>query len=512
MHVYCAENIRKIDQQAEQLGFSMFTLMENAGRGITEALMKITQKNEHILILAGRGNNGGDGIVAARYLKNAGYKVSLVLPLGNPKTETAQAHLNYYRQQGFTSVPLDSFYHASDGDLLKEFADNVSASGLVTNSKANQPAIIVDALLGIGAQLPLRKSVATIVEWANNQQALRYAIDIPTGVKAEEGTVETAGFVTAFQAAATFVLHGAKPSAFLHPSSRYYGKVIPITIGLLQKSAIKQTTEDEVRTNMPKRASNAHKGSFGTSVIIAGTDNMPGSALLAATGAIRTGTGRLTIGTTSFVASIIATQVPEATYILEGISAVIQGELPPKTTAVGIGPGLTDTKQIGKALHYLIKTDIPVVVDAGALLPEINWQREAPTVLTPHPGEFSKLTGIPIASIEANRLNTARDYAEQNNVILVLKGQHTIIAFPNSQVRINPTGNSGLSKGGSGDVLTGMITSMISYYESPEAAVMNAVYLHGLCAEYWAEKFSESAMTASDFAQILPKVLQQMES
>lgn len=488
MYIYTAEDIRDIDGQAENQGFSLFSLMENAGRHVAEELTRFIGEDTHILILSGRGNNGGDGIVIARYLKQAGYQVTLHLPLGEPKTETAQAHLDYYRKQGFDTSETLPGIHKS--------------------------AVIIDSLLGVGSHPPLRQDVADIVSWANEQSATRYAIDIPTGVSADHGVVKAgpsknAG--TVFEADVTFALHGAKPSVYLLPSSHYYGQVINVEIGLKQNSTIKQTTEKDVHVSFQKRNAASHKGSFGTTLLFAGSDDMPGSALLTAIGAIRSGTGKLVMGTTTFAASVIAARIPEATYIMDGINSFNEKKnLPPKTSVIGIGPGLEDTYTIKRVLDQLIQTDIPLVVDAGALLENYCWQRKSPTVLTPHPGEFSRLTGMTVEEIQANRLKVARDFAKKHDVILVLKGQYTVIAFPNGDVNINPTGNSGLAKGGSGDVLTGMITSMLSYYDDVNAAVTNAVYLHGLCADIWAETNSEATLTASDFHSLLPKVFRRL--
>lgn len=515
MYVYDTKAIREMDHYAAQQGLSLFTLMENAGRGIAESLQKKVHKNAHILILAGRGNNGGDGIVAARYLKQTNYNVSLVLPLGPPKSETAIAHYEYFKQCGYTA---DSWNFQEINKTPYPLTANI-------NAESASSFIIIDALLGIGVNLPLRKNVSSVVQWANRQRATRYAIDIPTGVNADHGEIEAAlkkentnhflkNEPTVFEATATFVLHGAKPSAYLRPSSQYYGEIIPISIGLNHHSNIRETMKKDVRSKMPKRVQDAHKGTFGKSLLIAGSNSMPGSALLAATGAIRSGTGLLMIATTTLATTIIASQVPEATYVEGGLGTIAKGHLPEKVSAIGIGPGLDDTEQIQNALYHLMKTDIPLVVDAGALLPNNKWERKtsAPTILTPHPGEFSRMTDVSIKDIEENRISIAQSYARKNKVILVLKGQSTIIALPNGHVRINPTGNSALAKGGSGDVLTGMITSMLSFYKSPEDAVTNAVYLHGLCAEQWGENNSEAAMTASDFAKLLPKVLRKIQT
>lgn len=487
MYIYTAEEIHNIDQSAEKQGFSLFALMENAGRNLAQSLQSSIEKQEHILILAGRGNNGGDGIVLARYLKDAGYQVSLYFPMGFPKTETARMHLDFYHQQY----------------VSKE------------NYQEEKHHVIIDALLGSGSTLPLRNNLREVVHWANNQSSRRLAIDVPTGVGTDHGALYTENTefeVTVFQADATFVLHGAKPSAFLLPASRFYGEVVPIDIGLKQGGHIKQTSQKNVRATLPERDETAHKGTYGTSYLIAGSDDMPGSALLAATGAIRSGTGKLVMGTSRFAAGVIAPRIPEATYMLDGLKRVSERDyLPSKVEAIGIGPGLHDEIAVEKALNSLIPMDIPLVIDAGALLKRSNWKRDAPTVLTPHPGEFANLIDMSVSDIQANRIAIAQDFARRNDVILVLKGQYTVIALPDGYVNINPTGNTGLAKGGSGDVLTGMITSMLSYYENPCDAVRNAVYLHGMCADLWVETNSETTMTASDFHVLLPKVFQRLE-
>src|SRR5699024_10548119 len=230
--------------------------------------------------------------------------------------------------------------------------------------------------------------------------------------------------------------------------------------------------EQDVQNTLLKRKSASHKGAFGMSLLYAGTDSMPGSAVLAATGAIRSGTGKLMMATTSMVASILAGAVPEATYMLDGLQTLNQtGEIPEKVSAIGIGPGLDDTAAIDQALGHILQSDLPVVVDAGALYTNRDWSREASTVLTPHPGEFSVLTGESIAFIQQNRITLSSRFAKENDVILVLKGKYTVIAFPDGAIRINPTGNTGLAKGGSGDVLTGMLTSFLSYDTNAYAAV-----------------------------------------
>jgi len=489
MYIYEAEAIKQIDQQAAVQGFSLFALMENAGRNIFEAMRPYIDHTDTILILAGTGNNGGDGIVLARYLHGEGFQVQLTFPLGEPKTSTAKEHLAYAKTTG----------------VKVRAADN-----LIDHSTVS-----VDALLGVGVEPPLRKNAAEIVEWANQQRTRRFAIDLPTGVAANHGDVPTGeeSKNLAFSAEITFALHGAKPSAYLLPSSAFFGKLVAVPIGLQQTGTMRELTEQDVQRTLPKRKSAGHKGAFGMSLLYAGTDSMPGSAVLAATGAIRSGTGKLMMGTTSKVTSILTAVIPEATYMLDGLQTLHQtGEIPEKVSAIGIGPGLDDTAAIDKALGHILKSDLPVVVDAGALYTNRDWSRKAPTVLTPHPGEFSTLTGESIAVIQQNRIALSSRFAKENDVILDLKGKYTVIAFPDGAIRINPTGNTGLAKGGSGDVLTGMLTSFLNYDENVYAAVQNAVYIHGLCANIWAETKPERSMTASDFQTLLPEAFNRLEN
>ena len=514
MYIYKAEQIRQVDAEAEKLGLSEFTLMENAGRGLFEKIRSLISRDMKIGIIAGRGNNGGDGIVLARYLHDDGYDVSLIFPLGEPTSQVAKDHLTYY--------------------VSKKYEVSVWNEGMKFD-------VIVDALLGIGTRLPLPDELIRVIRWANEQTALRIAVDVPTGVLADRGDVavvigregdtsssdagrdkarglnvdgEAAGNLGAkpFQAHYTFSLHGAKPSAFLHPSSFYYGTLDVVSIGLEQTSNVKVTEHKEVLKSLPKRKPFGHKGTFGTSLIVAGSDEMPGSVTLSAIGAIRSGTGRLIIATSERAIPIIASHVPEATFITNGLERISNGEIPEKLAAVGIGPGLVDEKLTSRALEQLMQIGVPVVVDAGALMKRDSWKASGPVILTPHPGEFSRLTGVSVKEIEKNRIELASQYASDKGVITILKGKFTVIAFPDGKIFVNNTGNTGLSKGGSGDVLTGMLVSFLATYRDVQRAVVNAVYIHGLCADYWAQQYSEATMTASDFAQLLPYVMKQLET
>lgn len=485
MFVYTAEEIAQIDREAEEKGFPLFTLMENAGRSLFEHIRRIVHPDQSLGILCGRGNNGGDGIVLARYLQNEGYEVELIFPLGEPKSSVAKAHLTYYRSLGYSITPWD---------------------------KRKSYDYIVDALLGVGTRLPLRSDVAEVVDWANSLDSVRIAIDLPTGVLANSGEVsKRKGLGSPFRADYTFLLHGFKPSRFLAPASSYYGSVDVLSIGLPQRGKIKLLKEKEIRKNLPKRPSDGHKGTFGTGLLIAGTKEMPGSVTLSAIGAIRSGLGKLIVATEKEAVPIVASHVPEATFLPDGLKQIAEGYLPDKVKAVGIGPGLVNQTLIEKALAQLFTLPIPIVLDAGALTKRDSYKAKGPVILTPHPGEFSRMTGYSTAKIAEDRIALAKAYAEMKGVTIVLKGSYTVIAFPDGEVFLNETGNTGLSKGGSGDVLTGMLTSFLSYDSSIKRAVTRAVYLHGLCADQWAQTKAEGTMTASDFSQLLPQVMKKIE-
>lgn len=482
MYVYSEEEIRQIDETAEKRGFSLFALMENAGRNVAEKIIPLLNRHDRIAILAGTGNNGGDGIVIARYLQLASFNVSLFFPLGLPKTDVAKQHLRYYRNENWK---VTDWCEWGTYD------------------------VIIDALIGVGTKLPLRNKVVEVLSSCNEQDALKIAVDLPTGTVANRGDVDER---CVFEADYTFSLHGYKPSAFMLPAKRFYGNVTAVSIGLKQTSAIKMITEEEVKESLPDRDENAHKGTYGTSLLVAGSDEMPGSALLATLGAIHCGTGKLLVATTERTADLIAQTVPEAIFMHDGMKRLIHGEWDEKVRAVGIGPGLIDRDAIDELYEMLRDIPVPLVVDAGALYVRDNWERKGPTIITPHPGEMSRLTGESVPNIESNRIEIAKTFAEENDVIVVLKGANSVVAFPNGKVAINKTGNSGLAKGGSGDVLTGMIVSMLTTHETVSTAVKNAVYIHGLVANEWSKQYSETSMVASHFRTLLPRIFYLLEN
>ena len=477
MYIYRGEDIKRVDQSAEENGLNTFTLMENAGRSLFIEIEKQLKKSDRILILSGTGNNGGDGIVLARYLKEANYHCDLVFPLGMSATETAQAHLHYFENCGYSTSVIDGDYD-----------------------------VIIDALLGVGTRLPLPPEITKLIDWANKQSGLKIAIDVPTGVLANKGIVDDA-----FRADYTYSLHGLKPSAFTEGSFEFYGEKKSLPIGVAHDSKWRVWSKEDVKSTFLKRHGGANKGTFGTGLLVAGDDEMPGSALLASLGAMRAGIGKLTVATSHFTSSIIAARVPECTYLHNGLKKLAKGKRPKAITAVAIGPGLADAELVEQAVNTLFASKLPLVLDAGALTARDYPKRQAPTIVTPHPGEFSRMTGLSVTEIQHNRLELASEYARTNDVIVVLKGRNTVIAFPDGTLFVNPTGNVGLAKGGTGDTLTGIMLAHLSCYSDVKAAVLNAVYLHGATADYWCETKAATSMTASDISENLAIVMKKFE-
>lgn len=470
MFIYRSNEIKEIDRKAAEKGMSLFSLMENAGNGLFRNIQPLLKRSDKILIAAGPGNNGGDGIVLARYLKNNGYETDLVFPMGRPKTETAKEHFAYFQ------------------------ACHDEASAF---SKEKKYDWIIDGLLGVGSKLPLRDNAAEFIDWINGQQTRIIAIDVPTGVSSDDGTVDE----HAVGADYTFSLHGFKPSAFLFPSSQYYGKITSVDIGLPQEGSFRVWTEEDVKRTLPKSAGNTHKGTFGTGLLVAGSDEMPGSAALAAIGAMRFGTGKLTVATTRHASAIIGPHVPEATFMYD-----LQNPDMAQFSSVAIGPGLLPDEGLETKIRNILARPIPVILDAGALSKRDYGKRQEPTVITPHPGEFSRLVGKTVPEIQSNRFELASRYAIENSVTVVLKGKYTVLAFPDGSGFVNLTGNRALSKGGTGDTLTGMLLAAAETHKNIKEAVANAVFLHGKCSDEWTITNGEGTMVAHDFARLLPRV------
>ncbi|ADM39874.1 NAD(P)H-hydrate dehydratase [Bacillus spizizenii ATCC 6633 = JCM 2499] len=270
-------------------------------------------------------------------------------------------------------------------------------------------------------------------------------------------------------------------------------------------------TEEHVRTSLSEREAESHKGTYGTALLLAGSGDMPGAALLAGLGAMRSGLGKLVIGTSESVIPLIVPVLPEATYWRDGWQKAADAQLEETYRAIAIGPGLPQTESVQQAVDHVLAADCPVILDAGALAKRTYPKREAPVILTPHPGEFSRMTGVPVNELQNKRAEYAKEWAAQLQAVIVLKGNQTVIAFPDGDCWRNPTGNGALAKGGTGDTLTGMILGMLCCHKNPKHAILNAVYLHGACAELWTDKHSAHTLLAHELSDVLPRVWKRFE-
>lgn len=269
---------------------------------------------------------------------------------------------------------------------------------------------------------------------------------------------------------------------------------------------------EDVRQHLPRRSDDSHKGSYGTALLVAGSPGMPGAAVLAALGAMRSGLGKLVVATSRESMVPVSTFVPEATFEFDLPDRLEEPEFPfGDYRAIAVGPGMLPDALTEQAVARLLETGKPLVLDAGALSERSYAKAEAPVILTPHPGEFSRITGVPAAELQQNRASHAAEWARKLQVTIVLKGHETITAFPDGAVFKNPTGNAALAKGGTGDTLTGMLLGMLCCHDNWRHAVLNAVHLHGACADEWIKTRSAHTLLAHELTDLLPVVMKRME-
>ncbi|MDP4153942.1 MAG: NAD(P)H-hydrate dehydratase [Bacillota bacterium] len=459
---------------SENLGISPVQLMENAGQALSIKILGRVNKECKICVLSGTGNNGGDGIVIARILHEKGYNSSLwIIPPTDKISASAAEHLNRFINSGgsFRS------YIESEKELLNEIE---SAD------------VIIDCLFGIGMSGVLKPPYDTIISEVNKSKAYIIAIDVPSGVNADFADAELA-----VRADVTLTIQCPKRSAFLFPARNYYGELIVVDIGIPDEAVEKAGEDvrlwdanDYVRTHV-KRLQDSHKGTHGRMLLVGGSENMPGAVSLAARSALRGGIGLLTVAAPKNIIPIVAGHILEATYLpCTESEGGLQGEikLDKDYDCIVMGPGLGRTEGVKNAVLQILRYDKKTVMDADALyfLPEF-WEvvkkRTQPLIITPHMGEMARLCGMSIEEVQKNRFTVASELAIRNRVEVVLKGPYTITALSDGSQTVNSSGNPALAKGGSGDILAGLIGAFIAQKGSLATAISNAVFLHGYSAD-----------------------------
>lgn len=507
------EEMRQIDRYAiEEIGLKEELLMENAGQAfVNEITSLLDKKTAKIAVLIGAGNNGGDGFVISRSLLEKGYHVDvwLIPPLEKVKG-TARYHMDVYLKSGFGLIS----YHTIANEGFMQQLTNYTH--------------VVDALLGTGFKGTLRSPYKEIIEQVNRSNCSVFSVDLPSGITADGTDVET---LVAIKASHTISFQCPKLSSFIYPSREYYGNLSIVDIGIPKLAVVKVSskrhlwTEEDVTRTLPVRRPSSHKGSHGKGLIIAGSKSMTGAPILTTRACHRLGAGLVTLATPCSAHPAIASQLIEATFHLcpskngEIDDLNISNDvLEKRYDAIAIGPGLGRNNN-GFFIEALIKGyHKPLIIDADGLyylknfLPELLARKEA-TILTPHLGEFAYLTNESIEMIEKNRFQLSKEFAKKYGVYLVLKGPYTIVTTPEGHQFINATGNASLAKGGTGDVLTGMLLALIMQQTDVQMAISNATFLHGRAADYLTENgWSSLSVVASDLVNVMPQVLDQLQS
>jgi ADP-dependent NAD(P)H-hydrate dehydratase / NAD(P)H-hydrate epimerase len=512
MYLVTSEEMRRLDQRTIELGTPGHVLMERAGRGATrvvlECLPRLRRKGRRAVIVAGRGNNGGDGFVIARLLRQRGVRTEVAL-LGRAADVAGDAGrmLHAYRRGRVRVHELTQGSALAALSTLLEGAD-----------------IAVDAIFGTGLDRPVRGLHAEAIELLNAGGVPVVAVDIPSGLNADTG--QTMG--SAIRAAATATFGFAKIGQALYPAVRHCGRLAVVDIGLAAEAIAEHAPRAalleaaEVGRLVPSRDADAHKGDAGHVLIIAGSFGKTGAAQLAARAAGRAGAGLVTLVAPASLYPIYAAgalevmteAVPDDDGRIRFDEARLRGLVEGKT-AVVIGPGLGTHDGAERTVGWLLaNTELPIVVDADAITVLARDARSLRTsrahpVLTPHPGEMSRLTGADTRTVQSDRAGIARRFATEHGCTLVLKGARSVIAAADGWLWVNPTGNPGMASGGMGDVLSGILGGLLAQGLPPGDAACLGAYVHGATADAAAAD-GEIGLLASDLFAGLPRELHRL--
>lgn len=514
MKVATPSQMNEIDRRTiNEIGIPGVVLMENAAGRVSEEAVKMlgSAAGKKVIVIAGKGNNGGDAFAVARQLGVMGCNVKVYVTARKEDISgDAGINLGILRKIGLEPVEL------TENSRMEELKNVLPSADL-----------IIDGILGTGLKGEVRDDVNAVINIVNAAQKPVISIDIPSGISGETGQV--LGCCIKAVKTVTFAL--PKLGTLVHPGCEYTGELIVADIGIPSKVIegmdikINITDRASIAGMMPRRLENSNKGDYGRVFIITGSPGMTGSGCLAATAALRTGAGLVYLGVPSGLSSIYETQIMESVTIPledENTGSLSRKCLPrieermKQMDVLAVGPGLGTGDDIYDIVSGIIETaDMPLVVDADALNSlsrDVSALKNLKTqmVITPHPGEMARLCGLSIREVQANRIGVAREFAENWKVITVLKGSRTVTALPDGTVYINPTGNPGMATAGSGDVLTGIISSLIGQGMAPWQAAVAGAYLHGLAGDNAASVRGEHGLIASDIAKELPYAIKEV--
>ena len=517
MKLVTANQMQELDRRTiTECGISGIVLMEHAGRGAAELLVRSfpEARRGSIAILAGGGNNGGDGFVIARHLKKWGMQVKVYL------------FSSIDEVQGDAATNLQ-IWLAMGGELVEVVFKGDFAGIKKECAKAG---LIVDAIFGTGLHSKVKGFLKDTFSFINTLSQPVMAVDIPSGLDATTGKV----LGEAIRADLTVTLGLAKIGQVIEPGISYVGQLEVIDIGIprhliIEEAAIKTylIDPDELAMSLlDPRPAQSHKGDYGHLFVLAGSPGKTGAAAMVCSGALRIGTGLVTLGIPASLNPILEAKLTEAMtapladagsgYLTADAVERIHKLLEEKT-ALAIGPGISTEPSVQEVIMKLIpEITLPLVIDADAITAlasraEILKKGKGSVIITPHPGEMARLAGITTQEVQADRIAVAKSCAASYNAIVVLKGNRTVIAAPDQEVYINPTGNPGMASGGTGDVLTGMIGGLLAQGLPSLEAAKWGVYVHGLAGDMAAQEIGEIPLIASDIIDYLPDALTEVK-
>ncbi len=483
-YLFKSETVKKIEEDFYRRTKTDDILMENAGFAVYKEVCKAAKEPCSILVLVGSGNNGGDGYVAARLLLKKGYEV-LVCEIFPAKTELCKAKKELYN------------------DAVAEYSEEL----------INRADIIVDAVLGTGFKGTADAYLTEVFEAVNNSKAIKIAVDIPSGLTADECVVNS----PCIKADTTVTFISYKKCLLHFPSAELCGKVILNELNLqefLRHYKNEGTVTEEVR--LAKRKRNTHKGTYGTAALICGSYGMAGAAVLSARACIRSGVGIAKLVLDKSIYPIVTACVPEAVCVTDTDNVSVVARETEAANSVLIGCGLSQSKTAEKMLSLAIENaKNTLIIDADGLnliARRIDFIEgvKAELILTPHPKEMSRIISVSVGEIEADRPYYASLLAKKLGATVVLKGAVTVISDKDGNLYYNTTGNAGMATGGSGDVLSGIIASLSAGGMSALEAAVSGVYIHGLAGDIAKQKFGEISLTPSDIIDALPEAFKKV--
>ena len=517
--VVTAAQMRAAEESAARLGVPSSTLMDNAGRAVATAVMAHTAgRHGQVLVLVGPGNNGGDGLVAARYLKAWGVPVACYL---------------WHR-----SVENDSVLALAVEKGVPLFAASDDPSFVLLRSKARRAMVILDSLLGTGLSRPLVRELKALLAVVSAERDRRFvvAVDLPSGLNGDTGEADEA----TLPADLTLTLGHVKAGLVVAPGARYAGRIEVARIGLPVDTVVDglATMMDDatIARLLPVRPPYSHKGTYGKALVVAGSPNYVGASALASQAAYRSGAGLVTLGAARGLLPILASKLTETTFLPlpeDAEGAVGEGALAPLLAGLGgydallVGPGLGRRPGTAALVQALVKrAGFPARArraDPAADRRRRRLERAGGqwrvvaglgqgTAITPHAGEMARLLGGSIADVEAHRLEVAAKAARDWGIVVILKGAYTVVAPPDGEPAVSPVATPSLATAGSGDVLAGTLAGLSAQGLTAWDAARAAVYVHGRAGELIAKRVGEIGAVAGDLLPVLPEVLRRVQA